>query len=169
MNPKVMEVAHIWGVWCGEGSDKFSIYTTAMENGQTVNAWDIHGAVDVLSWMYNNKGGNPGVYEYGEPYGLGQTYAAQDFHAVIVRKPASNSFKAGINNDASSDLYGIYPLDLPDGGQPTAVRELGANKQVESVRYYNIMGIESKQPFDGVNIIVTRYTDGSTSTIKVLN
>jgi hypothetical protein len=30
------------------------------------------------------------------------------------------------------------------------------------------MGVEASQPFDGVNIIVTRYTDGSSSAIKVI-
>ncbi len=160
MNPKIMEVAHIWGVWCGNGSDKFSIYQVGMENGETVNAWNLHGAIDVLSWDYNHKEGS-----YGKPIGLDET--AQDFHAVIVRKPGSKSLKAGVNNDPSSDEYGIYPLDMPDGGQPTAVRDLNADRQVESVRYYNVMGVESRQPFQGVNIIVTRFTDGTTTAVKV--
>ena len=162
MNPKIMEVAHLWGVWCGSGSDKFSIYTVGMENNETVNAWDLHGAVDVISWKYNNKGGG----EYSQPYLEDAT--AQDFHAVIVRKNRGNSLMAGVNNDPSSSEYGIYPLDLPEGGHPTAVREVNAGKQVLSVRYYNVMGVEASQPFDGVNIIVTRYTDGSSSAIKVI-
>lgn len=162
MNPKIMEVAHLWGVWCGSGSDKFSIYTVGMENNETVNAWDLHGAVDVISWKYNNKGGG----EYSQPYLEDAT--AQDFHAVIVRKNRGNSLMAGVNNDPSSSEYGIYPLDLPEGGHPTAVREVNTGKQVLSVRYYNIMGVEASQPFDGVNIIVTRYTDGSSSAIKVI-
>lgn len=162
MNPKIMEVAHLWGVWCGSGSDKFSIYTVGMENNETVNAWDLHGAVDVISWKYNNKGGG----EYSQPYLEDAT--AQDFHAVIVRKNRGNSLMAGVNNDPSSSEYGIYPLDLPEGGHPTAVREVNAGKQVLSIRYYNVMGVEATQPFDGVNIIVTRYTDGSSSAIKVI-
>ena len=30
------------------------------------------------------------------------------------------------------------------------------------------MGMESETPFEGVNIVVTRYSDGSSSTYKVL-
>ena len=30
------------------------------------------------------------------------------------------------------------------------------------------MGMDSKTPFEGINIVVTRYTDGSTSTYKVM-
>lgn len=42
------------------------------------------------------------------------------------------------------------------------------NKTVAGVKYYNVAGIESNEPFSGVNIVVTRYTDGSISTSKVL-
>ena len=41
-------------------------------------------------------------------------------------------------------------------------------KTVKSVRYYNIAGIESNQPLDGVNIVVTTYTDGTTATSKLM-
>lgn len=48
---------------------------------------------------------------------------------------------------------------------PTAVNDLNA-RQVVSVKYYNVAGIESDKPFDGVNIVVTRYSDGSVVTRK---
>ena len=41
-------------------------------------------------------------------------------------------------------------------------------RQVVSEKYYNVAGVESDTPFKGVNIVVTRYSDGSTSTVKVL-
>ena len=50
----------------------------------------------------------------------------------------------------------------------TGVVNVKGNKQVAGVKYYNLAGIESDQPFDGVNMVVTRYTDGSTSTSKVI-
>ncbi|MBQ3959285.1 MAG: hypothetical protein II677_02215, partial [Muribaculaceae bacterium] len=48
---------------------------------------------------------------------------------------------------------------------PTAVNDLNA-RQVVSVKYYNVAGIESDKPFDGINIVVTRYSDGSVVTRK---
>lgn len=48
----------------------------------------------------------------------------------------------------------------------TGVDNATATKQVQSVIYYNTVGLTSAEPFHGVNIIVTRYTDGSTSTAK---
>lgn len=43
-----------------------------------------------------------------------------------------------------------------------------ASKTVASVKYYNVAGVESNVPFQGVNIEVTRYTDGSKSTRKIM-
>jgi hypothetical protein len=40
--------------------------------------------------------------------------------------------------------------------------------EVVSVTYVNSLGMTSDKPFDGVNIVITRYSDGTTSTTKVL-
>ena len=39
--------------------------------------------------------------------------------------------------------------------------------EVDSIRYYNVMGQESKTPFDGINIEVIRYKDGSMTSRKI--
>ncbi len=59
-----------------------------------------------------------------------------------------------------------------DGPTPpqnhTGVAEFNVDKDVVSVTYVNTLGMTSSTPFNGVNIIVTRYSDGSVSTTKVL-
>ena len=50
----------------------------------------------------------------------------------------------------------------------TAVTSIDANREVSGVMYYNAMGLPSVTPWQGVNIVVTRYTDGTTSTTKVI-
>ena len=50
----------------------------------------------------------------------------------------------------------------------TGVNDVVLNKGVVDVIYYNTVGMSSNEPFDGINIVVTRYNDGSTSTTKVL-
>ncbi len=47
------------------------------------------------------------------------------------------------------------------------VEDLGT-KQIANVRYFNLAGQESSEAFDGVNVVVTRYTDGTQSSVKVL-
>ena len=52
-------------------------------------------------------------------------------------------------------------------GSVSVVENL-AQKTINNVKYYNIAGMESTVPFDGVNIKVTTYNDGTTSTCKVI-
>ena len=51
---------------------------------------------------------------------------------------------------------------------PTAVTELNNDKGVAAVKYVNVAGVESAKPFDGVNIKVTTYSDGSSKAVKVV-
>lgn len=55
-------------------------------------------------------------------------------------------------------------------GNVTSVKEVKtpASREVVDVRYYNMMGIESSKPFDGINIVVTTYNDGSRTSRKIL-
>ncbi len=57
-------------------------------------------------------------------------------------------------------------------GNVTDVREIiqdvATPSTVASVRYYNLMGVESDKPFDGLNIVVTTYSDGSRTSKKIL-
>ena len=53
-------------------------------------------------------------------------------------------------------------------GETTAIEQVSANKEIDHVRYVNVAGQESEQPFDGINIVITTYTDGTTTTMKVL-
>ena len=49
----------------------------------------------------------------------------------------------------------------------TGIDEMMGNKTVASVRYFNMAGQEMQQA-DGMTIVVTTYTDGTTSTMKVM-
>ena len=51
---------------------------------------------------------------------------------------------------------------------PTPIGTVKAQSQVAGVTYYNAMGVASSRPHQGVNIVVTRYTDGTTRTEKIL-
>ena len=53
-------------------------------------------------------------------------------------------------------------------GNVTAVKEVYTPRTVIGVHYYNLMGAKSDKPFDGINIVVTTYSDGSRSSKKIL-
>ena len=50
----------------------------------------------------------------------------------------------------------------------TAVKDVNAAKAISSVKYMNAAGMVSDTAFDGVNIVVTKYADGTQSTAKVV-
>lgn len=52
--------------------------------------------------------------------------------------------------------------------QHTAISSIDNSKQVSAVEYISPAGVRSSTPFDGVNIVVTRYTDGSSTTTKAV-
>ncbi len=69
--------------------------------------------------------------------------------------------------DAAKMFYAVEkPATTKQG--PTAVEEIRYHGEVVSTTYYNVQGIESDKPFDGVNIVVTRFSDGATSISKVV-
>ena len=59
----------------------------------------------------------------------------------------------------------VYRLTNGSGGVEELITD--TNKVVAGVRYYNIMGQEMKEA-NGLTIVVTTYTDGSHSAVKIL-
>ena len=179
VNPKIQEVAHVWAVWDGGEDNLFTVYRAEKKvnpntgKEENVNAWNLNGTFRV-AWDYNCLSLDPGnnqIRVYGRPESL-TPHVAYEFHAVAM-KPVSSTLKAvepqgTANPGTPSADYMVYPLDMSTSGTPTAVIELNALKTVVSVSYYNLMGQESRNPFEGVNIVVTRYSDGSVMTRKVL-
>ena len=59
----------------------------------------------------------------------------------------------------------VYRLTKEEGGVEELIND--TTKVVAGVRYYNIMGQEMQQA-NGITIVVTTYTDGSSSAVKVI-
>ena len=76
------------------------------------------------------------------------------FANVVFATPKSESFVA-------NDAIGKFT-------DATGIEDMTADRQVVDVRYINAAGQQSDRPFDGINIVVTTYTDGTTSTAKVI-
>ena len=66
----------------------------------------------------------------------------------------------GVRNQSDIVYLEVFP-------KPTGVNELNAGKTIAGVRYYNMSGQEMSQP-TGPTIQVTTYTDGTTSTTKLM-
>ena len=53
-------------------------------------------------------------------------------------------------------------------GKDSGVKGINGDKAVKSVRYYNVAGVESNVPFEGVNIQKVVYTDGTQAVSKIV-
>ncbi len=145
MNPKVQEVCEItYALWDGE---KFVVPD---------NDSQIDGAFTV-DWTLNEEG--PITPTTGEAY---------RFVAVVNRTQNSGYLKS-ITGEPSSDFI-ITPLNFTGSGNQviTAINGIytDSNRDVVGVEYVNAAGIVSKTPFQGMNIVVTRFSDGSKTTSK---
>ena len=76
----------------------------------------------------------------------------------------------GENPEVDPPVY--TELYTPEGGNiiaaEVAVNDVNVTKAISSVTYYNAAGMASETAFDGINIVVTKYVDGSQSTAKVV-
>ena len=88
-----------------------------------------------------------------------QLYAGDEHFAV----PSGYWYSIGIITDRDT---GIKYLQISKGVF-TSIEEMNAGKTVAGVRYFNLAGQEMQEA-NGMTIVVTTYTDGTTSAVKVM-
>ncbi len=161
VNPKVQEVCIItWAVWDSE-SNQFVIPKAEGTN----NLCNFDGAISIGTWEYNSvKVTNADLVD-GEAY----TFTAVVESVGNDYGPARIKGKEG--QTASSNVT-VSPLNFnPNNPEQivTDVQAVKTGREVAGVTYYNVAGQMSKTPFEGsVNIVVTKYTDGTKKTAKVV-
>lgn len=166
MNPKDGEWAIVaWAVW---DKTKKAFYVPAKDDEGT-NAHGFAGGFKVD--LRYNEGDITGVERLDEQSDKGQN--VYTFPALIVKNTATSASaprRAAIKPDTSelSTTYTVYPLSLSAGSVVTGVSTVDQAKTVRSVVYYNLQGMASPTPHAGLNVVVTRYTDGSTQVAKVM-
>ena len=135
-----------WGTYDPNNEERPNVAIYFIVNGQRVGA-----EADMTPIVF---GAEP---NYQNPL------LATDFCYTV---PVGYVYTLGIHFADDGNMYvfvnqGPIPLVI-DG-----VDELNTNKAVASVRYYNMAGQEMQQA-EGPTIVVTTYTDGTTSAVKVV-
>ncbi len=59
-------------------------------------------------------------------------------------------------------------FSVTDPDVVTGIDDAFTGKPIKGVHYYNLSGVASTTPFEGFNIVVTEYTDGTKSSTKVI-
>ena len=175
LNPKVQEYGVVTNaVWVNNNT----FVVPAQSADYTVNGHNFDGAFTV-DWSLNNwdcfnedqpQDQSAKLNEKNDQDGP----QAYQFHAII-RKPETNGSSRVIRNVTGKDVqpdgtYLVYPLDLIVNTSHivTAVQTVSGAKAVQSVTYCDLAGRMSSKPFAGINIVVTRYTDGTVKTSKLV-
>ena len=143
-------------------------------------------------WEHQSPG-NPNDSTWVLPEEVNMIFAAPDDITaddikIIVRfyyRSTGRALNQNLNNmlmsglregDGDGDGRGYYGVENPGGDNPdpripTCIRnvyDLTTKGEVVDVTYVNLQGMKSSKPFDGINIVVTRYSNGSVSTTKVI-
>ena len=139
--------------------------------------WAVYNGTDGAFYLPSHTTGSINVQEFKAAFNVDYSLNSVDnpeltsgnvysFEA-LVKEVAVPTTDAKSTSDASTKFV-VYPLDLDANKVATGVNDVNSAKEVKGVSYFNMMGVESAQPFDGVNIMVTTYTDGTSSAAKVL-
>lgn len=151
MTPKRNEWAHIVYAVPNKAGTAF----TVPESRAGINGHNFAGEVSV-SWDYNADGDVSDVLSTSDAY---------VFDAIVKENVPVISAPARV---AAQSRYTIFPLNINRNNPVTAVSSVSEAAAVERVIYYNLQGQSSAKPHEGVNIVKTIYTDGSTRVDKVV-
>ncbi len=160
MPPKPMEVAFLtWNVWY---NNAFYMAHQHVEGGTHYNTAGLSGGFN-FSPSLNTPAIMTDVLKEDEAY---------QFNAIIKRKPpvtpspSPRRISADTRN-LNTDLE-VFSIDLDPNDTITAVTDLRDDKTVKAVMYYTPSGYASATPWQGLNIIVTTRSDGTSTTEKRL-
>lgn len=180
VQPKNLECAYIhWAVYNGNGM----FYVPKSEGSQ--NQANLPGSfpVDMILWEDQDDANSitaDKIFEVGKAYefpaiiwystgnvigvGIDPGWGGPDFAPRRVE-----GFDVGEAGEPASEYHVmVYPLNLPHAGIVTGVEQNVVDRAIESVHYCDLQGRISDTPHNGVNIVVTTYTDGTTSTTKLM-
>lgn len=136
---------------------------------------------DVLDGNYNTPltlrywGGDTRSFRVPEgTYRLTVTLAnGENFYAgtvVIQRAGASQAPRRKADGDNG---YVVYPISMTqitseENNVVTGVSTVGGDRVAVSRQYVNVAGVRASQPWNGVNIVITTYSDGTTTATKIV-
>lgn len=166
VEPKAQEYATIeWAVY-HEGKFYMPLNPEA-SNPNAVNT--VHGAVNVS---------NIETYLNEQPQLANETMYT--LKVIVKRKPKPTvqgaprlmvNGEIDVNtNDPVSDQWEIALVEVTklDDSIVTPIENVNTHRQLVRTIYFNLNGIESDRPFQGVNIVVKEYSDGTRSASKMI-
>ena len=110
-------------------------------------------------------------YEIMSVFKVNEPWEVEEYSLVPQR-----SFKAAVRKAmkapalkvhySDTDYYNNYTIMPVSASPTTGVEVVDTAKQAVKVKYVNMLGVMSDTPFNGVNVVITEYNDGSRVVIK---
>jgi hypothetical protein len=165
----------------GIGTKPAKAYCQMIPEGRLDEIWDDdgngHGAFTIVGNVPDDASFR---FAYYDAEAEGKKVACGDDAIAVIAIQIPEGATVGDNTITVREVW--LATGLPDGEgdggiddftftikvDPVGVKDVNANKAVAGVKYYNIAGVESDKPFDGVNVVVTTYTDGTKAASKVI-
>lgn len=170
VTPKPCEYCNITWAVCTDLEGNTATFTIPEAKYMGENEFDNQGDLKGYFTANISKTDGAASLEKGEVYTF-QAIIELDENAIqggsgsgAPRKRA-NTYAGG---EAGNNAYPYVVKPISVGGVVTEVRDLNSDKKVTGVSYVNMAGQTSSKPFEGVNIVVTTYSDGSRSAVKVI-
>ena len=115
-----------------------------------------------------------GVWDSGKkpwafaiPDGTTPHFVVRFYYKKMVTEGQSNGTMLTLGNGEGEEYF-IAEGEGDGNDMQTGIAEMIDGAEPIDVTYVNSLGMQSNKPFSGVNIVVTRYSDGSTSIVKVM-
>lgn len=151
-------------VWLYKLAESYHVYTICdPAEGGSINITD--GVVEGTSQQYEEVTFN---------IVANQGYT---FKGVLVTANANGNLDpVNVAQTTNPDGSVTYSFVMPaadvtikavfEAGVPSSVQDINGQATLQDVEYYNLSGVKSTSPHDGINIVVKRYSDGTTSVSK---
>ena len=140
--------------------------TPVTEDGEWVESQTTVDGMDCLKWMFRRKGDDKYIRTWIEGIGVDDRFG----DLITPDYAPATGF-----DQTQPELHHVEKADGEIIYKGTAFGKAGIEqvsgdtaKTVAGVRYYNLLGVESAEPFQGVNVVVTTYTDGTRQARKVI-
>jgi|GEM_PF-3627450 len=179
MDPKICEVAHLqWMMWNGSTFVLPTSDAQGLNKGVVVNGYALEAPDLALNWSLNDNGdGNFGMPTDADGNTTLQTNYCYEFMAVNrayveadVEDPDWSPRRSAPRRASGVESFVVSPLNVTASSKPTSLDDVldQLGREPIDVTYYNIAGQASTEPYDGFNIVVKRYSDGTTTSTKVI-
>ncbi|MBR1804056.1 MAG: hypothetical protein IJ775_04030, partial [Muribaculaceae bacterium] len=178
VTPKPQEYATVtWAVY--GGNDKFYVcqkecYDYTDGRRFYMNEFDLNGyfplSWDLMSKPADMESHTGDLFKFEGIIRLASEDEQTSSSSAPRRAIGINEYPWKTNVGTSAYVVSPINLSLDENSIITAVRDVNTAdaRQVAGVQYVNVAGQVSDRPFQGVNIVITRYTDGTTATTKVI-